>query len=208
MYKSKSSQVTARPAKDLYEVHEFFILFILVIIYFLKDDPVILGLDYRYYLLVCWLPFGAGVLTFALIKFRHVRKLYLYDNSIPRKNRPALVGLYLFMSAVFSFFTFNLIADIVWIEKNKAIANERQTELKECSIERFSKSRRRYNVKFHFNNKIESVRIEREEFYKFKDKNISDFRLLLKVRKSFENYYITDDWMIEDIKNEKRIIKH
>jgi len=195
--------MTDKPQKDLYETKEFYLLIALIIIYCIyswTNNYLILGLDFNYYLLVRILPFFIGLLTVGLIKFNRLKNLYATDET--KRSKKALIGLYIFLSAVFSFFTFNLIASIIWTEKIKTVAESKPIEYYDCKIVKLNYSRKGNSVSFVFKGKKECTHISSGEYRDYKDKDIKELYLEIEARKSFDHYYIVDSKTIKiDNKN-------
>jgi hypothetical protein len=190
--------MTDKPQKDLYETSEFYLLIALIVIYCiysLTNNFLILGLDYSYYLLVRILPFFTGLLIVGLIKFQRLKNIYTTDKT--KRSKKALIGLYIFLSVVFSFFTFNLVASIIWTEKMKIVAESKPIEYYECKIVKLNHSRTGNSVSFIFKEKKEYVHISLEEYRDFKDKNIKGLYMEIEARKGFDNYYIVESRKIK-----------
>jgi hypothetical protein len=192
--------MTIEKQKDLYDSKEFYSLVALIIFYFNYtwiNNYLIIGLDFNYYFFVRVLPFLLGILTFGLIKYKRLKFIYINDKT--KRSKKALIGLYLFLSIVFSFFTFNTVAEVIWIEKIKAGVINKKTTHYNCNIEKLisSNNGNGKSVSFLYNGKKEFAPINNEVYKQYKDKLVSELYLEIAVRNSFDNYDIVDHYSIK-----------
>lgn len=193
---SKAKSKPTNSTKKDKRVYYFIVLFgVLGYIYHFYISPKTIGLDYRYTIVVNFIPILIGIISLAY--FRKSFLINQYQNNKQIGLRLFLVFWYSFQGVIFSFMSFGLVAKMLWDFTNYTTSKNKITYSVHCPIDRFY---------FGKNSKIEFLYKHHYEFFYFSkselnylaDKKEKDFYINLKGKSGYLDSFIVKEWDLKE----------
>jgi hypothetical protein len=176
------------------------LLSIINLFYFLKYEPMTIGLDLRYYLLIVITPILIGSIAISIL----FRKILIVNFSRVK----GLLGFFFsslilfFPIVLVSFLGLGLLTNITWNTINKTVANKNEIEYFRCAIIKFKMvSRSPNSIVFDFKNKTEDILVNRDFIEQYSDKNPKNYFLLIQAKKGLWDSYLIKSWELIQSKN-------
>ncbi|MCC6727268.1 MAG: hypothetical protein IT258_22375 [Saprospiraceae bacterium] len=152
--------------------------------------PNYIGTDIRYLVFVMLIPILGGILVLGLRKST-ISKIWNNPNTFSHELQGIGISLFLYLFA--SFFSFGLLAKIVWDTANRLIVQDKQVVVIQCPITKFGahgKSRRTKHVNFEFNGHSEQINISSDTMLLYEDKIPTNYNILLETKEGLWNHYL------------------
>ena len=176
----------------------YYILVIVAIVgyvytYFIS--PKTIGLDYRYTLVVNLMPILIGVIILA-----YLRRSFLISNFLESKK----IGIRIFMvcwftvqGILFSFFSFGLVAKMIWDYTNFLTTKNKVTFTIDCPVDRFWCGKK-CKIEFYYKKNYEYIEVSKSTLNFINDIKEEDYYLKLKGKSGCWNCFIVEEWSVEE----------
>jgi hypothetical protein len=152
--------------------------------------PNYIGTDIRYLVFVMLIPILAGIW---ILGFRPASILKIWNNPETFGHELQGIAIHICLYLAASFFSFGLLAKIVWDTANRLIVQDKQVVVIQCPITEFGahgKSRRTKHVEFLHEGYSEQLDISTDTMLLYEDKNPTNYNILLETKEGLWNHYI------------------
>lgn len=168
---------------------------VLAFVYPSMLQPTTLGHDWRYYLLVVFVPTLLGFVYLFSVYGRGALADVRRVGS--RAGRAYMLVFYFGVGVVLSYISAGLLATIVFHSANSMVASTQPATWTACPIEHVGTSRNNYSLSFQFDQRSEQITLEREVAIRLRDEGAQGFQLMLSVRPAWLGTHVVEQWNLQ-----------
>ncbi len=198
--KPKFQNKTKQKKIDAILYRSFMTLIAVFVLYHMFVESHYLGSDYRYDVFVFWIPTLIGF--FIALKFNLFQIDWKDCISDLKKETNFFYKFFTIPFLILAHFMFAVIffwmpSNIIWDGLNKIESQKNRIEVFILPVKQFSKtSKGPDKIYFDFKNDLESIKVDYQTIKPYLDKNPSNYKVEIEVRKGIWNYYIVDSYDI------------
>ena len=201
-YKPKTSSINKTKQKklDVILYRSFMTAIAVFVLYHIFIESHYFGSDYRYNLYVFWIPTLIGF--FITLKFNLSQINWKDCISDLKKETNFFYKFFTIPFLILVYFVFAVImfwmpSNIIWDVLNKMESKNKKLEVFFIPVDQFSTSSKGSDkIYFYFKNELESIPVPYQDIKPYLDKNPSNYKVEIDVRKGLWNHYVLESWDI------------
>ena len=198
--KPKFQNKTKQKKRDAILYRSFMTAIAVFVLYHIFIESHLFGSDYRYNLFVFWIPTLIGF--FIALKFNLFQFDWKECISDIKKETNFFYKIFTIPFIILAHFVFAVImfwmpSNIIWDALNKMESKNNKLEVFFIPVNQFSTSSKGADrIYFYFKNELESIPVPYQDIKPYLDKNPSNFKVEIDVRKGLWNHYVLESWDI------------
>jgi len=199
--KPKFQNKTRQKKKVAILYRSFMTAIAVFVLHYMFIESHYLGSDYRYDLYVFWIPTLIGF--FVALKFNLFQIDWKDCITDLKKEKNFFIKIITIPLLILAHFIFAVImfwmpSNIIWDGLNKMESKNKRIEVFSVPVKQFSLSSKGSDrIYFYINNDLESIPVSYKDIKPYLDKNPSNYKVKIEVRKGLWNHYVLESWDIK-----------